>query len=248
MWFDVWVLGFARDGVRKAEYAVSVETIEVAPVGTEDATKWRIIQSFSRSINAGKSDPNPQVTAPTTTTTRDETLTGWHTTPHWTLTYTPPDTGKAETGNHQRVNATVTMTLGANSPNADSSYSEVGAFHFGVRFDYTGAVAGKYKGTVFTEARVELVLSLSDDAIKESTRHFLDAQQYPERTFPSWPGKNGPRQGRAPAPADQQGRTGRQPGPGHRHLPRCVGQLRGNSAAVRRVPLLLHPRGRQRRQ
>ncbi|URN14521.1 hypothetical protein LUW77_00285 [Streptomyces radiopugnans] len=36
----------------KAEYAVSVENIEVAPVGTEDATKWRIIQSFSHSINA----------------------------------------------------------------------------------------------------------------------------------------------------------------------------------------------------
>lgn len=191
MWFDVWVLGFAHDGVRKVEYAVSVENIEVAPVGTEDATKWRIIQSFSHSINASKSDPNPQVTAPTTTT-RDETLTGWHTTPHWTLTYASPDTGKVETGNHQRVNATVTMTLGANSPNADSSYSEVGAFHSGVRFDYAGAVAGKYKGTVFTEARVELVLSLSDDEIKESTRHIRDAQQYPERTFPSWPGKTVP--------------------------------------------------------
>ncbi|WP_436994743.1 NucA/NucB deoxyribonuclease domain-containing protein [Streptomyces sp. enrichment culture] len=87
------------------------------------------------------------------------------------------------------------MTLGANSPNADSSYSEVGAFHSGVRFDYAGAVAGKYEGTVFTEARVELVLSLSDDAIKESTRHIRDAQQYPERTFPSWPGKTVPGKG-----------------------------------------------------
>jgi hypothetical protein len=59
MWFDVRVLGFAHDGVRKVEYAVSVEDISVQPVGTEDATKWRIIQSFSHSITPVKATPTP---------------------------------------------------------------------------------------------------------------------------------------------------------------------------------------------
>ncbi|MCC3650767.1 hypothetical protein LIX60_04590 [Streptomyces sp. S07_1.15] len=191
MWFDVWVLGFAHDGARKVEYAVSVEDITVQPAANEDATKWRISQSFTHSINATESDPNPRVNAPGTTT-RDETLTGWHNNPYWTLTYTSPDTGKVEAGNPQRVNAVILMTLGATSPNASPSYSEVDAFHSGVRFDRAGARAGKHQGTVFTEARVELQLSLSDEAIKESTRHIRDALQYPERTFPSWPGKSIP--------------------------------------------------------
>jgi hypothetical protein len=90
------------------------------------------------------------------------------------------------------------MNLGANSPSADSSYSEVGAFHSNVRFDYAGIVAGKYRGTVFTEARVELALSLSDEAIKESTMHIRDALENPERTFPSWPGKSVPGAGDEP--------------------------------------------------
>ncbi|MEU7213867.1 NucA/NucB deoxyribonuclease domain-containing protein [Streptomyces sp. NPDC044989] len=191
LWFDVWVLGFAYDGSRRVDYTVSVEDIQVQPVGSEDATKWKIVQDFSHSINVSTSDPNPKVNGPTKTV-RDETLTGWHTNPLWTLTYTSPDTGKLETGNQQRVNALVQMDLAVNSPNSKKPYSQVGAFTSSVRFDYAGRIAGKFKGTVFRQARVELQLSLSDTAITESTRHIRDAQQHPERTFPSWVGKSIP--------------------------------------------------------
>ncbi|GAA0437961.1 hypothetical protein GCM10010357_69220 [Streptomyces luteireticuli] len=61
-----------------------------------------------------------------------------------------------------------------------------------IRFDYAGRPAGKYKGTVFTDARVELVMSLKDPKVDQSARHILDAQQFPERTFRSWPGKTVP--------------------------------------------------------
>ncbi|MFD5971450.1 hypothetical protein ACFWGR_35435 [Streptomyces sp. NPDC060311] len=112
--------------------------------------------------------------------------------PLWTLTYTSPDVGKRETGNQQRVNALVQMDLAVNSPKSKKSYSQAGAFTSSVRFDYAGRIAGKFKGAVFRQARVELQLSLSDTAITESTRHIRDAQQQAERTFPSWVGKASP--------------------------------------------------------
>ncbi|MFE2462975.1 NucA/NucB deoxyribonuclease domain-containing protein [Streptomyces sp. NPDC059402] len=83
------------------------------------------------------------------------------------------------------------MDVTADSPNA-TSYTEVGAHRSGVRFDYAGPVAGKYKGTVFTEARVELSMSQSDPDVDESALHIYDAQSRPELTFPSWPNKTVP--------------------------------------------------------
>ncbi|MEU6683706.1 NucA/NucB deoxyribonuclease domain-containing protein [Streptomyces sp. NPDC046832] len=65
-------------------------------------------------------------------------------------------------------------------------------YNSGVRYDYAGKVAGKYKGTVFTKARVELVMSQKDSAVNESAVHIYDALNRPERTFPSWPGKSVP--------------------------------------------------------
>ncbi|MER6621310.1 hypothetical protein [Streptomyces sp. NPDC000931] len=54
-----------------------------------------------------------------------------------------------------------------------------------VRFDCAGPVAGKHKGTVFTDARAKLRLGLSDPEAGRSARRVLDAQQFPERAFPS---------------------------------------------------------------
>ncbi|MEW1661123.1 NucA/NucB deoxyribonuclease domain-containing protein, partial [Streptomyces sp. NPDC093707] len=81
--------------------------------------------------------------------------------------------------------------LTANAPDV-KPYKQVDAYHSNVRFDYAGPTAGKHKGTVFTEGRAELTLSLKDPAVKESAQHILDAQKHPERTFPSWPGKSVP--------------------------------------------------------
>ncbi|MDN3025729.1 NucA/NucB deoxyribonuclease domain-containing protein [Streptomyces sp. S.PB5] len=191
LWFDMWTLGFAYDGSRRVDYIASVENIRVQTVGTEDATKWSAGQFFRHSVNASSSDPNPQVTAPNTVS-RDELLGVWDTNPTWTLTYTSPDLGaQYNNGNQQKVAATVFLDLTVSSPTV-SPYKEVDAYHSAVRFDYAGPVAGKFLGTVFTGARVQLVMSRKDSAVKESALHIYDALKRPERTFPSFQGKTVP--------------------------------------------------------
>ncbi|MER5662648.1 hypothetical protein [Streptomyces mirabilis] len=49
----------------------------------------------------------------------------------------------------------------------------------------SGKVAGKYKGTVFTNARVELAMSQKDPAVRKRPAHLQDALNHPERIFPS---------------------------------------------------------------
>ncbi|MDQ1017443.1 NucA/NucB deoxyribonuclease domain-containing protein [Streptomyces afghaniensis] len=190
--FDQWVLGFAYDGSRRVDYVASIENIWVQPIPTEDATKWRIGQHFHHNINASNSDPDPKVDAPQTVN-RDELLGVWDTKPHWNLTYTSPDKGALfDQGNQQRVLSAVAMDLSASSPNSAPFMEGSNVFNSGVRYDYAGKVAGKHKGTVFTKARVELVMSQKDPAVNESAVHIYDAQNRPERTFPSWPGKSVP--------------------------------------------------------
>ncbi|MFD4570188.1 NucA/NucB deoxyribonuclease domain-containing protein [Streptomyces sp. NPDC058251] len=190
--FDQWILGFSYDGSRRVDYIASIENIWVQPIPTEDATKWRVGQHFRQSINASTSDPNPQVTEPQTKE-RDELLGEWDRKPQWTLTYTSPDRGPLfDQGNQQRVYSTVVMDLTASSPNSTPYTGGVDNYHSSVRYDYAGKPAGKYKGTVFTAAHVELVMSQKDPEAKESALHIYDALNRPERTFPSWPGKTIP--------------------------------------------------------
>lgn len=192
LWFDMWTLGFAYDGSRRVEYATSIENIRVQAVAGEDATKWRVGQHFHHNINASDSDPDPKVTKPDVAE-RDELLGVWDRKPLWTLTYTSPDSGpQYASGNQQKVKATIGMDVTASSPSITIKYSEVDAFYSNVRFDYAGPVGGKHKGTVFTQACVELVMSQKDPDVNESALHIYDAQKRPERTFPSWPGKTVP--------------------------------------------------------
>ncbi|MFJ6904030.1 NucA/NucB deoxyribonuclease domain-containing protein [Streptomyces griseoluteus] len=192
LWFDQWVLGFAYDGSRRIDHVASIENIRVQPIPTEDATKWRLGQHFRHNINASKSDPDPKVAAPQTQE-RDELLGGWDRAPQWTLSYTSPDKGALfDQGNQQRVFSTVSMDLGASSPNAAPFTGGGNVYSSSVRYDYAGKIAGKYKGTVFTQARVELAMSQKDPAVNESALHIYDALNRPERTFPSWPGKSVP--------------------------------------------------------
>ncbi|WP_055713138.1 NucA/NucB deoxyribonuclease domain-containing protein [Streptomyces torulosus] len=190
--FDQWVLGFAYDGSRRVDYVASIENIWVNPIPTEDAKKWRLGQHFRHSINASESDADPKVTAPQTEA-RDELLGAWDSRPQWTLTYTSPDKGALfKDGNQQRVSSTVAMDLSVSSPSA-APYTDGGSVYTSsVRYDYAGPVAGKHKGTVFTKARVELVMSEKDPAVNESALHIYDALNRPERTFPSWVGKSVP--------------------------------------------------------
>ncbi|MFJ9668809.1 NucA/NucB deoxyribonuclease domain-containing protein [Streptomyces sp. NPDC101219] len=192
LWFDQWVLGFAYDGSRRVDHVASIENIRVQPIPTEDATKWRLGQRFRHTVNASKSDPDPKVSAPQTQE-RDELLGGWDRTPQWTLSCTSPDRGALfSQGNQQRVFSAVSMDLSAGSPNAAPFTGGGDVYSSSVRYDYAGKTAGKHKGTVFTQARVELVMSRKGPAVNESALHIYDALNRPERTFPSWPGKSVP--------------------------------------------------------
>ncbi|GAA2485801.1 NucA/NucB deoxyribonuclease domain-containing protein [Streptomyces gobitricini] len=189
--FDSWVLGFAHDGTRQVDFVASVEDIKVATDGDEDAKEWRLGQHFSTTIDASSSDPDAKLTEPTVTK-RDELLGVWDPRPSWTLIYTSPDKGPQHAqGNMQRVLAVLDMTTTVNSPNVDP-YVEVGSYISNFRFDYAGSIAGKHKGAVFTQARVELVMSQKDPAVNESALHIYDALKRPERTFPSFLGKSVP--------------------------------------------------------
>lgn len=61
-----------------------------------------------------------------------------------------------------------------------------------VRFDSAGTGGMKAQGTVFTDARATYSLSLTDPFVPQSARHIDDALHHPERTFPSFLGKNVP--------------------------------------------------------
>ncbi|WP_327416408.1 NucA/NucB deoxyribonuclease domain-containing protein [Streptomyces sp. NBC_01233] len=190
LWFDLWILGFTYDGSRRVDYTSSIENIKAKAVAGENPATWKIDQNFSHSINASASGPNPRMTKPAVTS-RSETIAQWKAKPFWQLNYTSPDTGKLDAANTQIVSGMVSLEMRVSSPTAVPWSDPVMAYS-SVRFDYAGPTAGKFKGTVFTEARVELVMSLKDPAVNESARHILDAQTLPERTFPSFPGKSVP--------------------------------------------------------
>lgn len=188
--FDLWVLGFAYDGSRRVDYVSSIENIVPVSVSGDDPATWVLSQQYSDTVNLGDSGTNPVITPPTDTL-RSAPLAEWVAVPQWTVTYTSPDTGGYDPTNSQIVAGRITLAMTITSPTA-VPWIEPDMAHSDIRFDYAGPVAGKYQGTVFTGARVELQLSLSDPEVDQSARHILDAQQFPERTFPSWPGKTVP--------------------------------------------------------
>ncbi|MFJ4868610.1 FG-GAP-like repeat-containing protein [Streptomyces sp. NPDC088757] len=185
LWFDAWILGFAYDGDRRVDYLTSIEDIRVQTAGSEDATKWRIRQQFSHTVDPSNSDPDPKVTGPQQND-RDGLLGEWNTQPLWTLKYTSPDKGPLYSqGNQQRVSALTLASLSVSSPSSSLTFQDVDAFRSNFRFDYAGPVAGKYKGTVFTEARMTFRPRLDDPLGWETARHIYDALRHPERTFPA---------------------------------------------------------------
>ncbi|MDX3804125.1 NucA/NucB deoxyribonuclease domain-containing protein [Streptomyces sp. AK04-3B] len=188
--FDLWVLGFAYDGSRRVDYVSSIENIVPVSVSGDDPATWVLSQQYSDTVNLGDSGTNPVITPPTDTL-RSAPLAEWVALPQWILTYTSPDTGGYDPANSQIVAGRITLAMTLTSPTA-VPWIEPDMAHSNIRFDYAGPVAGKYQGTVFIDARVELQLSLSDPEVDQSARHILDAQQFPERTFPSWPGKTVP--------------------------------------------------------
>ncbi|MEU8779594.1 NucA/NucB deoxyribonuclease domain-containing protein [Streptomyces sp. NPDC048606] len=190
LWFDLYILGFAYDGSRRVDYTSSIENIKAKPVAGENPANWRIEHSITHRIIAQESGVNPQINSPANTF-QVGTIAEWNAKPFVQLTYTSPDTGKVEDGNAQVVMGELNLSVKVTSPTAEPWEDRTMATSK-FRFDYAGRTAGKYKGTVFPEARVEMVMRLADPEVDQSARHILDAQQFPERTFPSWAGKTVP--------------------------------------------------------
>ncbi|MFE2139765.1 hypothetical protein ACFW9X_42440, partial [Streptomyces sp. NPDC059466] len=171
----------------------------------------------------------------------------WDSQPHWNLSYTSPDEGPLyDQGNQQKVFSTVSSDLSASSPNA-APFTEGGSVYTSsVRYDYAGKIAGKFLGTVFTQARVELVLSQKDPAVNESALHIYDALNRPECTFPSWPGKTVPGM---KEPLHRLVDKEKQKKNRARSIKECekvwgdYRGLQGNGSSVRRVPVRLRQGG-----
>lgn len=180
--FDEWILGFTYDGSRRVDYVASVENIVVSTEPGQDARTWSINMDFSSVVSGS----GGQIVRPSQEH-RDDLLGQWNTTPQWTLTYTSPD--DTATAPYKVVTANITVALSVAAPGADLWDNPVPQ-HSNVRFDSAGAVAGKFSGTVFTDAKVVIPFSLT--SFPQSARHYDDALHHTERTFPSIIGKSVP--------------------------------------------------------
>ncbi|GAA0437969.1 hypothetical protein [Streptomyces luteireticuli] len=98
LWFDLWMLCFAYDGSRRVDYVTSIENIRSKAISGENPATWRIGQTFSHIIYTSSSSPNPRITAPAAPG-RTGTVADWTAEPTQVLTYTSPDTGKADPAN-----------------------------------------------------------------------------------------------------------------------------------------------------
>lgn len=184
--FDEWIFVFNSMDKRRVDYVASVEDIWVEQViGGPEPSTWSIDMQFLSVVQNG---PSAGLTRPTTEG-RNDLLGAWNERPSWTLTYTSdenlvPDDGKFVTAN-------IRVELSVTAPGAEPWKDQVRR-NADVRFDSAGTGSMRVRGTIFSDVRSVFSLSLSDDAVKESARHIDDALHHPERTFPSWLGKNIP--------------------------------------------------------
>lgn len=180
--FDLWTLGFAYDGSRRVDYVTTIENLALASQLNHELT-WLTVNYDSCTGMADVSCSSPRE--------RSAASNDWYTNPRMdTYTVTSPDTagsGPFTTATHTtRLNFTVEYRDGRTHP-----YDEWSTAVAHVRFDSAGSALGngKHKGTVFTDHVPTLDLPLSDAGIDEEARHVNDAQNHPERTFPSRVGK-----------------------------------------------------------
>ncbi|MFD2422412.1 NucA/NucB deoxyribonuclease domain-containing protein [Amycolatopsis pigmentata] len=182
--FDEWILGFAYDGDRRVDYVASIENIVVSREAPDaDPTTWSLEMRLSAAtVNSAGTITNPNQT-------RSDLLGAWDTKPQWVVTYTSPEQGATDP--YGIVNGNVLVNLAAFGPNTDPWQDPLTRYS-NIRFDSAGAVAGKARGTVFTQAKVVVPFSLSSPTYPQSARHYSDALTNPVTTFPSTLGKNVP--------------------------------------------------------
>ncbi|MGI5506349.1 NucA/NucB deoxyribonuclease domain-containing protein [Lentzea sp. CA-135723] len=183
--FDLWTLGFAYDGSRRVDYVTSIENLALASQLNHELT-WLTVNYDSCSGMADIACSGPRE--------RTGASNDWYTNPRMdTFTVTSPDgtgTGTFKFVTHtMRLNFIVEYRDGRTHP-----YDEWATAVAHVRFDNAGPSLGngKHKGTVFTDHVPTLNLPLTGAAIDAEARHVDDAQNHPERTFPSRVGKVAP--------------------------------------------------------
>lgn len=184
--WDMWVLGYANHGVRQVDYLISMENITYFsfPEKTVNWAQARLTIDFNGCSS--------QMDCPSQADLTD-TVVGWQGRPSRSLTFSSGNS--IGSGTDFRVPAWLTMDhrfTPATSDNLTPSMQAV-MFESRIRFDSAGrTVVGRDYGSVFTDAPLVYALPLSEDAVKYSARHIYDAQNHPERTFPSWVGKTVP--------------------------------------------------------
>lgn len=184
--WDMWVLGYANHGVRQVDYLISMENFNYFSLPGK-TVNWAQAQ-FEIEFNGC----SVQMSCPSQADLKD-TVAGWIARSSRSLTFS--SSNNLGSGVDFRVHAWLTMDhhfIPATSDSLTSSM-QAGMFESRIRFDSAGrTVVGRDYGSVFTDAPLVYVLSLSEDAVKYSARHIYDAQNHPERTFPSWVGKTVP--------------------------------------------------------
>lgn len=183
--FDIWVLGFTPDGSRRVDYVINVDKFELSAQLSGDLT-WLTI---GHEGCAGRSD-----IACSAPLQRSDSSNAWYAQPRMDpITITSPDT--AGSGDFLTVALTSRFNVVVEYRNGITTPDEVNALAVShVRFDSAGSKLGngKHKGAVFTDHVPTLELPLTGAGIDEEARHVDDAQNNPERTFPSRVGKNVP--------------------------------------------------------
>ncbi|SCF18887.1 Deoxyribonuclease NucA/NucB [Micromonospora carbonacea] len=184
--WDMWILGYANHGVRQVDYLISMENI------TYFSLPGKTVNWAQARFDINFNGCSVQMNCPSQTDLSDTVL-GWEVRPSRSLTFSSGNS--IGSGSDFRVPASLTMNhrfTPAASDNLTPSM-QTGMFESNIRFDSAGrTVVGRDYGSVFVDAPLVYVLSLSEDAVKYSARHIYDAQNNPERTFPSWVGKTVP--------------------------------------------------------
>ncbi|MFW5420951.1 hypothetical protein J0910_30490 [Nocardiopsis sp. CNT-189] len=185
--YSFYVLAFASPDERRLDIFTSVFGINALfndPLAY-DKERLRITQTFTASTSGSTPVVQP------TRTSRDDLIGEWKNSGRWQLTYTSPHNGSSGTGNRQLADLELSMDIGASHPQTNS-YSEPGLFRTRARFD-SAAPSGQPKhGTVLADTPGLYTLSLDDPAVEQTALHIYDAQNRPERTFPSHLGKTVP--------------------------------------------------------
>jgi hypothetical protein len=180
--FNLWILGAASSNSREVQFHIFVEEISVSTIpGNEiDWPNQRIAFRFfaCAQIADVSCSAEPHV----------DTVDGWERDSSQVITVSSPNGSGLAPDARVTPSLSLDLTLGT-APIRPSE--QPGIFTSEVRFDSGRGVAAA-NGTVFHTFLPAFPLSRTDPLVRDSALHIYDAQNRPERTFPSWVGKSIP--------------------------------------------------------